>query len=470
MQIAQIKFDKPMQRWDGFGATYVQAAHTYDYRANPQDYGGFDTFTEEQRREVVRLIFGDDGWMPGVLKVFLDPLHQLQQNLNPDDRATIHQSNYDHETSTESVRFFIREGLKLAGARGEEPKIVTTLFGPPPWMTVQKVNRGRDLDHRYIVELAKYMASWVLFLRDNDGIEVNYISINNEGDSAYRWNEEGLTTEARHDYNLYWPPGLIVEFIPILREVLDANGLTGVGITPGENTTWNRFADWGNAFALYDDDRALGDLGLITSHGFYGGSIGSWSGDYRSFGIDLLREKRPELHAWTTSISWRNADVETIMMYRDAIYAAKTNALLPWAFIQRHSLWPSGDPNPRTAILVADEGGSYTVQNGYYLYRQLCLAGRSGMSVCRTVSDDWRICLAAFGGRGTPYPDAFVLCNNDESEREIPLSIAGADHSQFRLIRTTEDGREQGADVGTYRVGDAAYIAPAKSVTTFLGN
>jgi hypothetical protein len=151
--------------------------------------------------------------------------------------ATIRPQNYDHETSTESVRFFVREGLKIARELGESPRIVTTLFGPPPWMTVQKANRGRDLDRRTIVELAKYMASWVLFLRERDGIDVSYVSINNEGDSAYRWNDEGLTTEARHDYNLYWPPELICEFIPILREVLDHNGLFHVGITPPCTTT-----------------------------------------------------------------------------------------------------------------------------------------------------------------------------------------------------------------------------------------
>jgi hypothetical protein len=208
---------------------------------------------------------------------------------------------------------------------------------------------------------------------------------------------------------------------------------------------------------------------LITSHGFYGGSVGSWSGDFRSFGVDLLRSKRPELHAWTTSISWRNADVETIMMYRDAIYAAKTNALLPWAFIQRHTLWPSGDPNPKTAILVADEGGSYTVQNGYYLYRQLCIAGRPGTSVCRTVSDDWRISLAAFGGRGTPYPDAVVVCNNDDEPRSVPLTVLGSEHTEFSLVRTTDDGGEQGARVGSWRADAGSYVAPPKSVTTLLG-
>lgn len=312
------------------------------------------------------------------------------------------------------------------------------------------------------------MVSWVLFLRENDGIQVDYISINNEGDSVYRWNDEGLTTEARHDYNLYWPPELIVEFIPILREVLDANGLHDVGITPGENTTWNRFADWGNAFALYVDERGLADLGLITSHGFYGGAVGSWSGDFRSFGVDLLRQKRPELHAWTTSISWRNADVETMMMYRDAIYAAKTNALLPWAFILRHTLWPGGDPKPKTAITVSEES-TYQVQNAYWLYRQLCIAGRPGTRVCRSVSDDWRVSLAAFGGRGTPYPDAFVACNNDEHERTIPLRVLGSRHDGFRVTQTTHDGTRQNADAGTWSPEKATAVLPAKSVTTFLG-
>jgi hypothetical protein len=43
---AEVRFNKKLQVWDGFGVNYVEAAQMRDYRKRPQDYGGFSTLSE----------------------------------------------------------------------------------------------------------------------------------------------------------------------------------------------------------------------------------------------------------------------------------------------------------------------------------------------------------------------------------------------------------------------------------------
>ncbi len=73
-----VDFSRVLREWDGFGVNYVEAAQTLDYDADPQDYGGFSILSEEDRRKVIEMTFGDDGLRPGVVKMFLDPFHQAE--------------------------------------------------------------------------------------------------------------------------------------------------------------------------------------------------------------------------------------------------------------------------------------------------------------------------------------------------------------------------------------------------------
>ena len=40
-------------------------------------------------------------------------------------------SKFDHKTTTEWMRYFVREGLDRTRARGADLQIITTLYGPP---------------------------------------------------------------------------------------------------------------------------------------------------------------------------------------------------------------------------------------------------------------------------------------------------------------------------------------------------
>jgi len=104
---AEVDFSQHLQPWDGFGFNYVETAQTRNYDRTPQDYGGFSLLREEDCQKILHMVFGDDGLKVTILKMFLDPWHQREPG-----------GPYDHETTTRWMRYFAREGLKIARASG----------------------------------------------------------------------------------------------------------------------------------------------------------------------------------------------------------------------------------------------------------------------------------------------------------------------------------------------------------------
>jgi hypothetical protein len=258
------------------------------------------------------------------------------------------------------------------------------------------------------------------------------------------------------------------EIVKLVRDLLDSQGLQDIGVTPGEPSNWYRFVAWGYANAFVDDPVALRDLGLITSHGFYNGGYGRWFGEHASAGIDRLREKRPDLHAWVTSTSWSKMDARNIKEHHGNIYTAKVNAIIPWAGIQRPPHWVGGDPNPGSAFTVSEDG-SYAVRRGYYFYKQVTRAGQPGMAVARTSAMDSETAIIGFASNGTRNPDTFVVINLGGA-REVNVNILGSAAKTFQGFRTTQDEKDLYSPIGTVQVKNGAVLcdAPAGSVTTFF--
>ncbi len=470
MRRTQVDFSKTIREWDGFGVNYVEVAQSRAYDADPQEYGGFSLLTEAQRHVILSMIFGEHGLKPGVIKMFLDSFHQdvpgADYALND---PPIDLMAYDHERTTKWMRYFVREGLALTRAWGGDLDILVTLYGPPAWMTQQKIVRGRDIDPELKIEVAKYLVSWAKFLREQESFPINYVCVHNEGEDWMRWPPDGTEGGLNHDYNMYWPPEQVVEFMKLIPSILEANDMADVGVAPGETSNWYRFSEWGYADALADDEEAVNQLGLITSHGFRGSPHpGRWYGDWRSLGTDIIRAKRPGLHAWVTSTSWSNMDVLFVNEIRNNIYSAKVNAIIPWACIQRPPLWVGGDPNPGCAFEVFEDG-TYQVMPGYYFYKQVSRAGQPGMSVARVVSNDSSIGLIAFARNGTDNPDALVVMNMGEAEVPLMVQVEGTQSVVFEGYRTSPD--EQYVALGDFGVEDGAfsYETPPGSVTTFFG-
>lgn len=458
---AAVDFSATLQEWDGFGFNYVEATRTRDYASRREDLGGFSYLTEAQKAEILQLVFGRDGLGIEVLKIFLDPFHQADP-----------EGPFDHGTTTANMLFFAEQGNVLARSQGTRVEVITTLYGPPPWASIQPVFSGRDLDPARRDDLAEYMIDWVRHLRSR-GLNVRYLSPHNEGEDFYRWDfEAGTQRMADFDYNMYWPPELVNEFILLLSSRLAAAGMPDVGVTNGEPSNWTRFYNWGYAHALARDAAAMDHLALLTSHGFVNGDYNKLS--YSSINgttVQMLRARKPALKAWVTSFSWGKMDTHFVRAMHEHIYHAGVNALIPWACIQSPPTWEGGEPNPGTAIEV-DPAGSYSLTPGFHLYRQVTQAGRRGMRVAEATAANPKAAILAWAGAGSGHPDAFVLVS-DVSIWKLPfrIEISGSGHKRFRAFRSSADGRDAGLPLGEFVVenGAIAYDPPAGTVTTFIG-
>lgn len=457
---AEVDFSEKLMDWDGFGFNYVETAQTRDYDKLKQDYGGFSLLNEKQKQEVIDLVFGEDGLQVQIIKMFLDPYHQSSPG-----------KAFDHESTTMNMREFVKKGLGETQKRGSELEIITTLYGPPAWATQQKFVGGRDLDESQTENLGYYMADWVSYLKTN-GYPVKYFSLHNEGEDFYRWDfKEGTQRLIGFDYNMYWPPEQVNLFLKELPKTFEKYNLKDVQVTNGEPSSWTRFYFWGYAKSLYNDDNALNNLGILTTHGFIGGDMGKLGyGVANDLTTSLLRNKKPELHSWVTSFSWGNMGVDFVRMAQENIYSAKVNALIPWAGIQNPSQWVEGDPNPGTAIVVNDDG-SYKIKRGYYFYKQLTRAGYPGMSVAQAFLANPQAHIIAFASNGTEHPDAFVLTSNIYIwGLPIEVKINGTKSKKFKAYRTSEDEKELFKEIGIFEVknGSIIYDPPRGTTTTFI--
>ena len=473
--VLSIDFGIELRDWDGFGVNYVETAQTRNYDEWPQEYGGFGLMTLEQRETILQLIFGEEGLKPGLTKLFLDVWHEglTKADNDNDDAWDLNMAGFDHRTTTKWLCYFNKRGLEITRKRGDDLTMMTTLYGPPAWATKQKFILGRDLDPQEKVEVAEYIVSWVKYLHEIENLPIKYVSFHNEGDAYYRWPRDASNPGEDHrDYNMWWRPETVVDFLDFTRRRLDKEGLEQVGLTPGETQTWYRFDEWGYARAIVENKTAFANLSLITSHNFANvwNRTSPYYGDYRSVGIDLLRSHKPELHAWVTSMSWGDMDAGFVDEIRRNIYISKVNGLIPWAVIQRAGQWIGGDPNPGTGIKINDDG-SYDVQRGYYYYKQVCRAGQPGMKVCHVTSLDPAVGLIAFGSNGTANPDVFIISNIDEeNNKECDITVMNSSSNRFVAYRTDMTDRYERA--GTFEVHDGRikYTAPANSVTTFYAD
>lgn len=457
---AQVDFGRKLQAWDGFGINYVEVAQTRDYQKQPQEYGGFSTLTEEKRKQILDMIFGPEGLRPSLIKMFLDPWHEGVTRAQQDNRDphVIDQSKFDHARYTKWMRYFVHNGLERLRAQRIEPKLITTLYGPPAWGTRQQFMRGRDIDMSMKEEIGEYMIAWVKYLRDTEKIPVHYLSLHNEGEALNRWPVDGTDPgEAKHDYNAHWHNTIVVDFLRFLRPMLDKQGLQDVGLTPGETTSWDKFAYWGYAYGIWNDPLALKHTALITSHGF-GNSTNNIS-----VGADLLRTARPELHAWTTSMTWGKMDTSFLELIRQQIYSAKVNGVIPWAAIQTLT-WYGGDPNPGTAFRV--ENGDFTVLPGYYLYKHVSRAGQPGMSVAAVASDDENVRVIAFARGTSTSPDAAIVFNTGTADHQVSLAVSGAGARSFRSWFTGSGKKYESMGSIAVKDGKVGIALPAGSVIT----
>jgi len=408
-----VDFAAKLQPWHGFGVNYVETAQTRDYDKWPQDFGGFSKLTESQRHEFMNALYGPDGLGLSLHKIFLDPWAQA----TPD-------APYDFERTTQWSRWFLREAMKRTTRQDRTLRVITTLYGPPAWATKQKKLLARDFDPAQADALARYMAAWVGFLEEKEGVQAEFLSLSNEAKDASFFTDDGMGPKGNSDYNLAWKDSEMTDMMKRMHALLP-----DVGFTPTEPTGW----DGANYFPFMKTQELRDALGIITAHSF--GRSDQWGPDFVK---KALAQKRG-LPVWTTSHDWRKGGVDFAQHTHAQIYKVGVNGIITWQVSKNLSEWRPAPKNPNAAIMQQKDGGLALAQP-YYFLKQMSLAGQPGMSVVDAVSENKDVRAMAFASNGTKHPDAIVIINASDEEQVCALAVSGTDAKTWKARRTTESG------------------------------
>lgn len=125
-----------------------------------------------------------------------------------------------------------------------------------------------------------------------------------------------------------------------------------------------------------------------------------------------------------------------------------------------------GDPNPGTAFRVDGRGG-YTVEPGYYFFKQVSRAGQPGMAVAEVVSQHPDIRLIAFSSNGA-HPDAVTVINLGATRRDLVIRVSGSNAKTFDAYVTNKKRGYKHDGAFTLRDGALETTVFGESVVTFF--
>jgi hypothetical protein len=435
-----VDFTTQLQPWHGFGVNYVETAQTRDYNQWPQDFGGFSKITEAQRQELMDALYGPDGLGLALHKIFLDPWGQASSD-----------APYDFERTTKWARYFLREATKRTRAQGRTLRVITTLYGPPAWATKQKKLLARDFDPAEAEALARYMAAWVKFLKDKEGVQVEFLSLSNEAKATDFFTDDGMAPKGNSDYNLAWQEDEMVDMMKRMHSLLP-----DVGFTPTEPTGW----DGANYYPFTRTKELTSALGIVAAHSF--GRSDQWGPDF----VKKAREKKPDVPVWTTSHDWRRGGVDFALHTHAQLYKVGVNGIITWQVSKNLSEWRPAPKNPSAAIMQQKDG-SLALAHPYYFLKQMSRAGQPGMSVVKAESTNHNLRVMAFSSSSsTKNPNAIVIVNASEADQDCAVEITGTQADTWQARRTTEGGEKFQAlpDLSDLR----RLRLPGRSVSTLI--
>ena len=430
-----VDFSRKLRDWDGFGICFTDKAVV-----DPEEYFPL----KEHHQRFLREIFGQDGLRMGIVKMFIDPfrLNYCQQDSDEDRIVEIDEYRfYDLPLFHVQVALY---ALEVVRNWGGDLKIILSGLCPPAWMTRQKELSGRDLDPVNRIHYSRYLVAWARFLSVAEEIPVHCLSLHSRGELWQLWDSSGIPQYSNTGMNLYWSPEMVVDFLKLIRRQLDHNGLEHIGLSPGDTKNWGNFYDWGYADLILEDPLALNAVSLLTSNAnLYGNS-----NDFCSAGIDLIHERRPDLHAWVTVDELRKIGPGSIGDLYKLIYRTKVNAVI-------------------FSTAIGSKDNSFAHYKDLSFLKPICKAGQPGMGVCQVGCNGSDISIIGFSGNSTLNTDSFVLINNDKLDWSVPVEIRGSASAKFSVYRTSASENFLRLSDVTVKEGKIHYLAPAKSVSGF---
>jgi hypothetical protein len=457
-----VDFSRKIREWDGFGVSFANNS-CQTPNLSPSLFSSSSNIPPEyDLKKNAELLFGSSGLRINIIKTFLNSNEQKQENTKYNESDTIDTKGISCNPFDDRTGEFCNSAIAASTQWGGALKMLCTFTNPPGWMTKQKVTGGKDLEPSHRIDYARLMVAGLKYLVERK-YPIKYMSMHYHGEDWERWCENGETTD-NCLYSMYWPPELVVDFLKLLRRMLDRNDLAGIGLTPGEIGGWLRFVDWGYANAILDDPDATQSLGLLTSTSLVNNSDPSQHLLVNSSGIDEIREHRTGIHAWFTALHPVTPITSFLMQIRNSIYNSKVNAVILGDAIELS--------RGNNECLFAPHKIDHTcsVSDPFYYLKLLCRSGQPGTAVCQVACNTNGAALIGFSGNATKNHDAFIIINASDTEYDLPIEIRGSANGIFGVFRTSSFERYQNLGNVNVKEGKIHFKAIPFSATAFHGS
>lgn len=349
--------------------------------------------------------------------------------------------------------------LKEAGLK----KLIATSWTPPAWMKLhddpdrtpeecyncngcpvgdpaRNVCGGR-LDPQYYDEYAEYLLAYVKILKQETGIDLYAISIQNEPFFANPFESNVVKPE---------------EFGTLLNVVgkkFRQQGLSTKIFGPEHMAEWSWGVQQNYVSNIFSNGEVNSYLDVYAVHGYVDGV----APDYGSAdGWTALKTNISEAYdkpLWMTETSGYPQTLQGAMDLAKSIYLAmRFGDISAWVY------WGiSAEPGSSFALMAGEEPSIL-----YYVSKQFYKYIRPGAIRVEAESDDAEVLTLAFKNP-TDGALSLVIINTGESEKQMDLEIP-VGPGEFTYYRTsaTENSTEAGVITNTVSL-------PAESITTLVG-
>ena len=346
-----------------------------------------------------------------------------------------------------------------ADAKGEPLKVIASIWSPPYWMKYVKCIFGGDWNwNRLIVseipsaevpndykdEFAEYCVAYIKIVKQQTGIDIYAISLQNEPNFAQGYQSAVYTSE------------MFKNIVKHVGKRFEQEGIN-VKIFGPEDVVANFESTQAYMNAIYEDPEAQKQLDVFAIHGYGSNGVdvnntneAEWRKTY-----DLAR--RGNYPMWMTETSGYSTDWSGALNLAQSILGGlKYGRLSAWVYWSlsgtedsQYNLMYNGNPTKR-----------------YYTSKQFYRYIRPGAIMVGNTSTDPDLLSVSFLHRENKTLTT-VLVNIGSSSKTVTLNYTGGNiPAQFAVYRTSET--ENSAALGNVS-STASLTIPAKSVVTLIG-
>lgn len=371
-------------------------------------------------------------------------------NNNPDDldlSAFNLNENVEDQDAPLGTHFEYLTAMREAGV----DKFITSVWSPPAWMKecncVNAEEAGApdasETDHKLkrenYEEFAEYCVAYINVLKENTGIDLYAISLQNE--PAFK------QPFASSVYN----PDDLRDLIKVVGKRFEDEGIDTKIFAPEDVKFFQRIKKYLDAIVEDDSARSFVDIFAIHNYSTDGVTPGKQGPDNWISTREIADENQKQV--WMTETSGFEADWDGALKYAQSIYnAVKFGEANAWVY------WSLASTDPKFRLI--EEGTNlktlfYHISKHYYKYIR---PGAHQIS-SNTSNNDVLILGFRHPDNNT---DTIIMINNSNEWKPIELQ-QGSKPTVYEGMRSTET--EQDLSIGEVDISGPVLL-PSKSITT----